>query len=60
MIPMRSELHQALPSAGQENTCDDSDDAGEDLVSELQLALSLIGLLVFMVLPAVAAVSLLL
>jgi hypothetical protein len=56
---MRSELHQPVPSARHENSRDDSDEVGEDLVSELLLALSLIGLLVFVVLPGIAALSLL-
>lgn len=56
---MRSELHQHVPSARQEHTCDDSDEAAEDFVSELLLALPLIGLIVFVVLPGIAALSLL-
>lgn len=60
MTHARSELDSQTPSVEHEDTYGDSDETPEDFVSELRVTLGLIGLVVFVVLPGVALLSLLL
>ena len=60
MTHARSGLHQPSPAVGHEDTDGDSNEAPEDFVSDVRITLALIGLVVFIVLPGIAVLSLVL